>query len=46
MLKNFKLIEKNKLTSDVYELIFETEDNNFKKIFKSGQFVTFILDKI
>ncbi len=46
MLKNFKLIEKNKLTSDIYELIFESDDIDFWKNFKSWQFVTFILDKI
>lgn len=42
-LKIFKLIEKNKLTSDVYEMIFESEENMSAK---PWQFVTFILDKI
>ncbi len=46
MLKNFKLIEKNKLTSDIFELIFESNDKDFQKNFKSWQFVTFILEKI
>ncbi len=46
MLKKFKLIEKNKLTPDVYELIFENDIEDFWKDFKSWQFVTFILDKI
>jgi NAD(P)H-flavin reductase len=34
MMKNFKLIEKNKLTPDVYELVFESDDKIFKKNFK------------
>gem|GEM_PF-6421947 len=29
MLKKFKLIEKNKLTPDVYELIFENDIEDF-----------------
>lgn len=42
-LKIFKLSEKIQLTSDVYEIIFETEENLSAK---PWQFVTFILDKI
>lgn len=42
-MQNFKLIEKNKLTSDVYELVFKWE----KEInMKPWQFITFLLEKI
>ncbi len=42
-LETFKLIKKTKLTHDIYELIFELE-NNVKMIY--GQFITFILPKL
>ena len=42
-MNKFKLIEKNNLTNDVYELVFETE----KKLeMKPWQFITFILENI
>jgi len=43
MMQNFKVIEKNNLTKDVYEIVFEWE-----KLLEMlpWQFVTFILDKI
>ena len=40
MLQNFKLINKKNLTHNIYELIFESE-NNFN--FKPGQFITFLI---
>lgn len=42
-IKLFKLTEKIQLTSDVYEMIFEAEEN---LVTKPWQFITFILDKI
>lgn len=42
-LETFKLIEKNKLTHDIYELIFELW-NEVKML--PGQFITFILPKL
>ncbi len=43
MIKNFKLIKKEKLTPDVYEMTFEASD---KIDVLPGQFVTFLIDKI
>lgn len=40
MIQNFKLINKKNLTSNIYELDFES-DNNFT--FKPGQFITFLI---
>ncbi|NVP17362.1 FAD-dependent oxidoreductase [Candidatus Gracilibacteria bacterium] len=40
MLQNFKLINKKNLTDNIFELIFEAE-NNFN--FKPGQFITFLI---
>lgn len=40
MLKDFTLVEKKKLTYDLFEMIFETEDS-FS--FIHGQFITFVL---
>jgi NAD(P)H-flavin reductase len=42
-IQNFKLVEKNKLTHEIYELIFEWED---EMEFNSGQFITFLLPLI
>jgi len=42
-LEKYKLIQKTKLTDNVYELSFEAE-KTFTFIY--GQFITFILDKI
>ncbi|NDK07745.1 hypothetical protein EOM39_00695 [Candidatus Gracilibacteria bacterium] len=43
MLKDFTLVEKKKLTYDLFEMIFETEDS-FS--FIHGQFITFVLPGI
>lgn len=43
MIQKFKLIEKKNLTHNVYEMVFESED---EIVMKPGQFVTFLLDKI
>ncbi|MDD3793955.1 MAG: FAD-dependent oxidoreductase [Candidatus Gracilibacteria bacterium] len=40
MIQNFKLINKKNLTSNIFELVFESE-NNFE--FKPGQFITFLI---
>jgi NAD(P)H-flavin reductase len=42
-LNSYELIKKNKLTSDVYELTFQSKE---KFDFKPGQFITFILPNI
>jgi ferredoxin-NADP reductase len=42
-IQNFKLIQKNKLTSDIFELVFSWE----KELkFTCGQFITFLLENI
>gem|GEM_PF-1355315 len=43
MIQNFKLLEKNNLTENVYEMLFQSEN---KIVMKPGQFITFLLDKI
>ncbi len=43
MIKDFTLIEKRKLTNDLFEIVFETKE---WFDFKSGQFITFLLPYI